>query len=76
MVTIRIRSSAGPYDVHCARGSLAKLRSLIAGLGESTGSYLLSSPKVWKFWGREVARRLGVASNRVILFDDSESRKR
>lgn len=52
------------------------MRSLIADLGESTGTYILSSPRVWKFWGHEVARRLGVASNRVILFDDSESHKR
>ncbi|MGH9733277.1 MAG: 3-dehydroquinate synthase [Candidatus Acidiferrales bacterium] len=76
MATIRIRSSAGPYDVHCARGGLAKLPRLIAHLGGSTGTYLLSSPRVWKFWGREVAQRLGVRTNRVILFDDSESRKR
>ena len=37
---------------------------------------MLSSPRVWKFWGRRVARNLGVSANRVILFDDSESAKR
>lgn len=74
--TIRIQSSAGPYDVYFARGSLAKSCSLIARLGDSTGLFVLSSPRVWKFCGREVVRRLRVARERVILFDDRESRKR
>lgn len=76
MATIRIRSSAGAYNVYCARGSLAKLHSLVARLGDTTGLYVLSSPRVWKFWGSTLHRRLGVNANRVILFDDSESRKR
>ncbi|HTU34083.1 MAG TPA: 3-dehydroquinate synthase [Candidatus Acidoferrum sp.] len=74
--TIRIRSNAGPYDVFCARGSFAKLRPLVARLGDATGLYVLSSPRVWKFWGSTVARRVGVNAKHVILFDDSESRKR
>lgn len=76
MATIRIQSSAGRYDVHCARGALAQARSLIARVGDSTGLYVLSSPPVWKFWGREITRRLRVGRDRVVLFDDRESRKR
>jgi len=76
MPTIRIQSSAGKYDVRCARGALAQARALIARAGEATGVYVLSSPRVWKLWGRHVARALGVSANRVILFDDAESRKR
>ncbi|HEV2205096.1 MAG TPA: 3-dehydroquinate synthase [Candidatus Acidoferrales bacterium] len=76
MATIRIQSSAGRYDVHCARGALAQARSLIARVGDSTGLYVLSSPRVWKFWGREITRRLRVGRDRVVLFDDRESRKR
>jgi 3-dehydroquinate synthase len=76
MATIRIQSSAGRYDVYCARGSLSRARSLIERLGDSTGTYVLSSPRVWKFWGREIISRLRVRRARVILFDDSESRKR
>lgn len=74
--TIRIQSSAGPYDVYCARGALAKSRASISRLGDSTGLFVLSSSRVWKFWGREITRRLRVARERVILFDDRESRKR
>lgn len=76
MTTIRIQSSAGRYDVRCARNALAHARSLIARVGDSTGLYVLSSPRVWKFWGREISRRLRVSRDRVILFDDRESRKR
>jgi 3-dehydroquinate synthase len=76
MAAIRIQSSAGKYDVHSARGALARARSLIARLGGSTGVYVLSSPRVWKFWGRQVRRALGVSAKSVILFDDSEARKR
>ena len=76
MPTIRIRSTAGKYDVHCARGALAQARPLIARLGDSTGTYVLSSARVWKLWGREVSRALGIRANRAILFDDRESHKR
>lgn len=76
MATIRIRSSAGVYEVHCARGVIAKARSLISRLGDSTGTFVLSSPRVWRTCGREVARALGIAPRRAILFDDREAAKR
>ena len=76
MAMIRIRSSAGPYDVYCARGALAKARSLINRLGDSTGTFVLSSPRVWRLWGRDAARALGISPRRAILFDDSEEAKR
>jgi 3-dehydroquinate synthase len=76
LATIRIRSSAGNYDVYCTRGALAKARSLIASIGDSTGTFVLSSPKVWGHWGRKIARELGVSGKRVILFDDREAAKR
>jgi 3-dehydroquinate synthase len=76
MATIRIRSSVGTYDVHCARGGLAKARSLIARVGDSTGTFVLSSPRVWRLWGRDAARVLGISPRRAILFDDSEAAKR
>ncbi|HKN62126.1 MAG TPA: 3-dehydroquinate synthase [Candidatus Acidoferrales bacterium] len=62
--------------MHCARGALAMARSLIARLGDSTGAFVLSSPRVWRFCGRDVARALGIAPRRAILFDDREAAKR
>ena len=76
MPTIRIRSSAGAYDVRYARGVLSRARSLIRSLGDATNVFVLSSPRVWRVWGRSVSRVLGVNPRRVILFDDGESAKR
>jgi 3-dehydroquinate synthase len=76
MAIVRVRSSAGSYDVHCARGALAKVRSLIERLGDSTGTYLLTSPRVWRVWGRDAVRALGISRKHVILFDDAEAAKR
>ena len=50
---------------------------MLASLGDSTGLFLLSSPRVWKHWGKQVAAALGVTrADRTILFDDSERAKR
>jgi 3-dehydroquinate synthase len=76
MATIRIRSSAGTYEVHIARGALARARSLVGRLGDATGVFVLSSPRVWRFLGRDVSRVLGVDPKRTVLFDDAESAKR
>jgi 3-dehydroquinate synthase len=78
MPTVQVRSSAGSYRVVSAPGSLAQASQLIAGLGESTGIFLVSSPKVWRHWGRAVAKAIPSAGNgrRPILFDDAESKKR
>lgn len=75
MTTIRIQSSTGRYEVHCARGILARACRLIDRLDDSTGTYVLSSPRVWKFWGSKLSRALGIDTRRVILFDDRESSK-
>jgi 3-dehydroquinate synthase len=77
MASIRIQSSVGSYDVVCARGLLARVAPLTARLSDSTGTYFLSSPRVWNLWGRKVSAdvlRRGKPS--VILFEDSETAKR
>ncbi len=77
MPTVKVKSSAGAYSVICAPGALAKAAKLIAGLGESTGTYLVSSPKVWRHWGRAVAKAIPAKNaRRPILFDDAEAKKR
>src|ERR1700684_3793760 len=76
MLTIRIPSSHGAYRVYCSRDALARAESAIEGLGDSTGIFVISSPKVWRHWGRTLAKRVrGVRANRTFLFDDSESAK-
>ena len=77
MTTIRIGSSAGTYEVQCANGALRRMRASVAKLGETTGVFVLSSPRVWRNCGKRVASALGVTrASRVILFDDSEQAKR
>jgi 3-dehydroquinate synthase len=77
MTTIRIGSSLGTYEVQCANGALARARTMLAKLGDATGVFVLSSPRVWRNWGKQVASALGVTrAERVILFDDSEKAKR
>jgi 3-dehydroquinate synthase len=76
MPAIRIPSSTGPYTVHCAPRLLARSASLVSHLGDTTGIFVLSSPRVWTHWGRPLTRILRRRHRvTVILFDDSESAK-
>jgi 3-dehydroquinate synthase len=75
MPTIRVSSSAGPYNVICAPGALARAASLIKRLGDSTGTFVLSSPTVWRYWGRAISKSI-LGGRKPILFDDRESSKR
>src|ERR1700723_4765537 len=76
MPTIRISSSAGAYDVHCAFGSLRRAGSLLYRLKDVTGVYILASPTVWSSCARSVMPPLARQKPlKVILFDDSESSK-
>lgn len=77
MKTIHVRSRSSSYPVICGRGSLARLGNLIDDLREGGEVFVLSSPRVWKFWGSAVMHELAdVRRDRVILFDDREVSKR
>jgi 3-dehydroquinate synthase len=77
MATFRVPSSAGPYKVYCERGALSRAASLIGGLGDSTGTFLVSSPRVWRHWCKALASKIPAKNlRRPILFDDRESAKR
>src|SRR5579872_3461641 len=77
MKIIQVRSASSSYPVICGRGSLARLGYLVDDLREGGEVFVLSSPSVWKFWGRDIMHELtGVRRGRVILFDDREAAKR
>ncbi len=76
MNIIQVKTASGRYDVVYARGALSRLGSAVKGLHDAGGLFVLSSPRVWKFWGREVARNLRSLPHDIILFDDRESAKR
>ncbi len=76
MPTTKVKSSGGSYAVVCAPGALARAGSLTSHRDDSTRTFVLSSPKVWRHWGRTVAAKIpGRVGRHPILFDDSESSK-
>src|ERR1700679_3521021 len=76
MPTIRISSSAGAYDVHCAFGSLRRAGSLLSRLKDVTGVDTPASSRVGSYWGRGGMPALPRHKPlKIILFDDSESSK-
>ncbi len=76
MSTIRVRSSAGGYSILCEPNALSRVAALVARLGESTGTFFLSSPRVWSNWGKTLAPKMrGRSGRRPILFDDREAAK-
>jgi 3-dehydroquinate synthase len=77
MQTIRVRTASAEYRVHCGEGALSRAGALISEIEGVTGVFVLSSPSVWKFWGRAMTK--GLSPHRVvrtILFDDRERAKR
>jgi 3-dehydroquinate synthase len=77
MAKMRIRSSAGSYDVHCAPGALRQTGARVARLRDSSGVFVLSSARVWRHWGARLTSGIrGWRAKRAILFDDREAAKR
>lgn len=76
MTQINVHTPSGPYAVICRRGALAFTGSLASSLRESTGVFLLSSPRVWKLWGPKLERSFRAHGGaRHLLFDDGERAK-
>jgi 3-dehydroquinate synthase len=77
MPTIQIRSSSGPYSVDFALSAISRIGKTLAAMGRHSSVYVLSSPRVWRYWGSTLTRGIrGWRDNHRILFDDSETAKR
>jgi 3-dehydroquinate synthase len=73
---IRVRSSAGNYQVLCTKGLLRRAGPEITRLGKFSSVHVLSSPKVWRAMGKRVQAGLrGAHKPQVHLFNDGESAK-
>ena len=72
---LQVRTPGGAYSVICGSGSLKSAAKRIAALRQPSRIFLLSSPRVWKHWGRAVSRAIPGASREAILFDDREAAK-
>ena len=78
MATISVATPSGPYVVECARGVLRRAGELVAALGPATAVALVSSPRVWKFWGAAVRRQFARARAKppaTVLIPDGETAK-
>ena len=74
---IPVRTASAEYAVWCASGTLAHVAELVGNLKDCTGIFFLSSPRVWKRWGRALTENFQAAGrSRPILFGDHESAKR
>ncbi len=73
---ISVRSSSGSYPVIYGDGQLRNAASVVKSLGANTGAYLLTSPRVARFWRAKLERGLRPAALRAtVLFDDREAAK-
>ncbi|MBI1750769.1 MAG: 3-dehydroquinate synthase [Acidobacteria bacterium] len=76
MKQFTVNTPPGPYAVVCWRGVLARAGALLETLEPVSGVFLLSSPPVWRRWGRALEKSLRrVHGAQAILFDDRESAK-
>lgn len=76
MKTIQVETASASYAVVCERGALGRLRPLVEKLRDGGDLFVLSSPRVWRSCGTEVARALRGSYRGLVLFDDREVAKR
>ncbi|MGH9701963.1 MAG: 3-dehydroquinate synthase [Candidatus Acidiferrales bacterium] len=77
MQTIHAKTAANEYLIHCGEEAISGAGAFLSNLDNVTGIYLLSSPVVWKIWGRAIAKGLApYKPAKPILFDDRERSKR
>jgi 3-dehydroquinate synthase len=73
---VLVRARSGSYDALCGQGALDRAHREVQRLGPFTGVFLLSSPRVWKIWGRKLRTfSQGIGVQEIVLFDDREASK-
>jgi 3-dehydroquinate synthase len=76
MKQITVNTPSGAYAVISGHGIAARAGALLESLEPVSSVFLLSSPVVWRHWGRLVEKSLQRAhATKHILFDDRESAK-
>lgn len=71
-----VETASASYAVVCQRGALDRLRTLVEKLRGDGDVFVLSSPHVWRFCGKEITRALRESCGALVLFDDREVAKR
>src|SRR5260370_650859 len=66
---IQVQSSVGPYSILCGAGALQQAARAIAELGRFSSAHFVSSPKVWRAVGHNVARGCAVIIKHAVIAD-------
>lgn len=73
---ISVSAAGGRYIIACGPGVLGQAHRLLAGLGPATGTFVITSPRVWRHVGKAVSRALRLSDGRrVLILKDGESAK-
>src|SRR5215472_9292779 len=75
MKRISVRSANGKYDVLCGRSVLRELPQVVARIRGDGSVFVVSSPRVWRRWGKRLEKLLAPARRATILIDDGERAK-
>ena len=76
MKQFNVNTPSRPYTVICGRGTASRTGALVESLAPISKIFLLSSPTVWRRWGKMVEKSLARAGAvRTVLFNDEESVK-
>ena len=75
MKKIRVQAANGAYEVLCGRGALERLPRAVSSAENKGAVFVLSSSRVWRYWGARVEKILGNARQATILMDDREAAK-
>ena len=76
MKQITVNTPSGAYAVVSGQGIAARAGALLESLEPISSVFLISSPTVWRHWGRLVEKSLLRAhATKAIRFDDRESKK-
>jgi len=75
MKTIGVQAAGGSYKVECGRGLLMQAARAVDGLRHQGPLFLVSSPRVWKYWGARLEKIFRSRVHSTILLDDREAAK-
>ncbi len=73
---INVAAASGSYAVYFSAGLTRTAPRFFGDLRNLAGVFVVSSPRVWRHWGKRLSRCLrGLGRPHIILFDDRESAK-
>jgi 3-dehydroquinate synthase len=75
MKKIKVQSASGTYEILYGRGAASQAAKAVADLGRQGSTFLVSSPRVWKYLGARLEKIFKGMHRATLLFDDREAAK-